>query len=76
MKNGKDIRNMAALFKHVHRHRTEKRKLIINLITSSNCWAGINDLRPKFTAISARNNLTHKKPDCNRTLSNEKNKEY
>ena len=52
---------MAALFKHIHRHRIGKQKLIINLINSSYCWAGVNDLRPKFKAISARNNLRHKK---------------
>ena len=63
---------MATLFKYLHRHRTEKQKLIINLINSSNCWTGINDLHPKYTALSARHNLRHKKPDFNRTLSNDK----
>ena len=52
---------MAAFFKHIHRHRTEKQKLIINLINSSYCWTGINDLHPKFTALSARDDLRHKK---------------
>ena len=54
------------------RHLSEKQKVANSIIASSNCWAGINDLRPKFTALSARHNLTHKKPDCNRTFSNDK----
>ena len=60
---------------HIRRrlwHVSEKQRIVNRIIASSNCWASINDLRPKFTAISARNNLTHKKPDCNRTLNNEK----
>ena len=57
----KDIRKMAVHFKHIHRPRTAKQKLINNLITNSNSWTGINDLHPKFTALSARDNLTHKK---------------
>ena len=52
---------MAAHFKHIHRSRTGKQKLIINLINSSYCWTGISDLRPKFAALSARHNLVHKK---------------
>ena len=52
---------MAAHFKHIHRSRTGKQKLIINLINSSNCWSSISDLRPKFTALSARDDLTYKK---------------
>lgn len=52
---------MAALFRQLHRHRTDKQKVINNLITNSNSWTGINDLHPKFTALSARDNLTHKK---------------
>ena len=67
---------MAAHIMRMFRHLSEKQKVANRIIASSNCWAGINDLRPKFKALSARNNLTHKKPDGNRTLSNEKNKEY
>ena len=52
---------MAAFFKHIYRHRTDKQKVINNLIASSNCWTGISDLHPKFTALSVRDNLTHKK---------------
>ena len=63
---------MAAHFIRRIRHLSEKQRMVNRIIASSNCWAGINDLRPKFTALSARNNLTHKKPDCNRTLNNEK----
>ena len=48
---------MAALFRQLHGHRAEKRKLIINLINSSDCWTGINDLRPKYGALSPRNHL-------------------
>ena len=43
------------------RHISEKQKLIINLINSSDCWSSIRNLHPKFTALSARDNLTHKK---------------
>ena len=56
---------MAALFKHIHRHRTEKQKLVINLINSSYCWASVNDLRSQLTRIHPRN---IKRPDCNRTI--------
>ena len=52
---------MAVHFKHIHRPRTAKQKLINNLITNSNCWSSISDLRPKFAALSARHNLVHKK---------------
>lgn len=52
---------MAAFFRQLHRHRTDKQKVINNLIASSNCWAGINDLHPKSAALSARDDLTHKK---------------
>ena len=54
------------------RHLSEKQRLVNRIIASSNCWVGVNDLRPKYTALSARHNLTHKKPDGNRTLSNDK----
>ena len=43
------------------RHLSEKQKIANRIIASSNCWSSISDLRPKFTALSARNNLTHKK---------------
>ena len=46
---------MAVLFKHIYRHKSEKQKLIINLVNSSNCWASSNDLHPKFTRIHPRN---------------------
>ncbi|QHJ77809.1 MAG: hypothetical protein [Bacteriophage sp.] len=55
---------MAALFRHLHRHRAEKRKLTANLINSSNCWTGINDYRFKPARTITRN---IKKPDGNRT---------
>lgn len=42
-------------------HVSEKQRIVNCIIASSNCWAGINDLRPKFAALSARDNLTHKK---------------
>lgn len=51
---------MAALFGKLHRHRIEKRKLIINLINSSDCWTGINDLRPKYGTLSPRHHLKMK----------------
>ncbi|WP_294891441.1 hypothetical protein [uncultured Lactobacillus sp.] len=57
MKDGKDIDEMAALFRQLHRHRTDKQKVINNLIASSDCWASIRDLHPKFTTLSARHNL-------------------
>ena len=68
------------------RHLSEKQKLINRIIASSNCWSGISDLHPKFTALSARHNLRKKKqmksdfwqkksPTTNRTLSNEKIKD-
>ncbi|QHJ84951.1 MAG: hypothetical protein [Caudoviricetes sp.] len=43
------------------RHISEKQRVTNRIIASSNCWAGINDLRPKFTALSARDDLTYKK---------------
>lgn len=52
---------MAAHFKHIHRPRIAKHKLINNLITNSDCWSNISDLRTKFAALSARDNLRHKK---------------
>ena len=51
---------MAAIFVKLHRHRIEKQKLIINLINSSDCWTGINDLRPKYGTLSPRNHLKQK----------------
>ena len=63
---------MAAHVIHRFRHSSEEQRLVNRLIASSNCWASISDLRPKFTALSARDNLEHKKPDGNRTLSNKK----
>ena len=63
---------MAAHIIRRFRHLSEKQRVTNRIIASSNCWAGINDLRPKFKAISARHNLAHKKPDGNRTLTNDK----
>ena len=53
---------MAALFRHLHRHRAEKRKLTANLINSSNCWTGINDYRFKPTREIARNIKKARRP--------------
>ena len=58
---GKDIDDMAALFRQLHRHRTDKQKVINNLITSSDSWSSIRDLHPKLEALSARDDLVHKK---------------
>lgn len=58
---GKDIRRMAAHIIRRFRDLPEKQKVVNRIIASSNCWSGINDLRPKFTALSARNNLSRKK---------------
>lgn len=52
---------MAVHFKHIHRLRTAKQKLINNLIASSDCWSSIRDLHPKLEALSARDDLVHKK---------------
>ena len=52
---------MAAPIIRRFRHISEKQRVVNRIIASSNCWAGINDLRPKFTALSARDNLRHKK---------------
>ena len=52
---------MAALFRQLHRHRTDKQKVINNLIVSSDSWYSIRDLHPKFKALSARDDLRHKK---------------
>ena len=58
---GKDIRRMAAHVIHRFRHLSEKQRLVNRIIASSNCWSSISDLRPKFTALSARDNLSRKK---------------
>ena len=52
---------MAAHIIRRFRHLSEKQRIVNRIIASSNCWAGINDLRSKFIALSARDNLTHKK---------------
>lgn len=52
---------MAAHIIRRFRRLSEKQKLINRIIASSNCWSGINDLHPKFTALSARHNLSRKK---------------
>ena len=43
------------------RHLSEKQKLVNRIIASSDSWSSIRDLHPKFTALSARDDLTHKK---------------
>ena len=58
---GKDIRRMAAHIIRRFRHLSEKQRIVNNIIASSNCWAGINDLHPKFKAFSARDDLNRKK---------------
>ena len=63
---GKDIRSMAAHVIRRLRHLSEKQRIVNRIIASSNCWASVNDLRPKFTALSARDDLGTKKPDKNR----------
>ena len=67
-----DITTMAAHIIRRFRCMSEKQRVTNRIIASSNSWSSISDLRPKFTALSARHNLRHKKPDCNRTLSNDK----
>ena len=52
---------MAAHFIRRLRHLSEKQRVTNRIIASSNCWSSISDLRPKFVALSARDNLTHKK---------------
>lgn len=52
---------MAAHFIRRFRHLSEKQRVTNRVIASSNCWAGINDLHPKSAALSARDDLTHKK---------------
>ena len=64
---GKDIRRMAAHIIRRLRYLSEKQRVTNRIIASSNCWSSISDLRPKYTALSARDNLAHKKPDGNRT---------
>lgn len=59
--SGKDFKKMAARIRYLHRHKSEKQNLIINLINSSNCCTGINDYRFKPTR-----NI--KKPNGNRTF--------
>ncbi len=58
---GKDIRRMAAHIMRMFRHLSEKQRIVNSIIASSNCWAGINDLHTKYTALSARDDLRHKK---------------
>lgn len=48
---------MAAHIIRRFRHVSEKQKIVNRLIASSNCWASISDLCPKYTALSARDNL-------------------
>ena len=48
---------MAAHIIRRFRRLSEKQKIINRIIASSDCWSGINDLRPKFTALSARDDL-------------------
>lgn len=52
---------MAAHFIRRFRHLSEKQRLVNRIIASSNCCASIGDLHPKFTALSARDDLSRKK---------------
>lgn len=58
---GKDIRRMAAHIIRRLRHMSEKQRITNRIIASSNCWASIRDLHPKFTALSAGHHLKEKK---------------
>ena len=51
---------MAAHFIRRLRHLSEKQRLVNRIIASSDCWSSISDLRPKFTALSARHHLKEK----------------
>ena len=44
------------------RHLSEKQKIINRIIDSSNSWSGINDLRSKYTSLSARDLGQQKNP--------------
>lgn len=46
---------MAASIRYLHRHQTEKQKLITNLTSCSNSWAGIDDLCSKYAALPSGN---------------------
>ncbi|QHJ78344.1 MAG: hypothetical protein [Bacteriophage sp.] len=52
---------MAAHIKRRFGHMSEKQRITNRIIASSNCWASIRDLHPKYTALSARHNLSRKK---------------
>ena len=52
---------MAAHVIRRFRHLSEKQRVVNRIIASSNCWASIRDLYPKYTALSARHNLSRKK---------------
>lgn len=60
--SGKDFKKMAARIRYLHRHKSEKQKLIINLINSSNSWAGIDDLCSKYAALPSGNLGNKKSP--------------
>ncbi|WP_294836835.1 hypothetical protein [uncultured Lactobacillus sp.] len=52
---------MAAHIMRKLRHLSEKQRIVNRIVASSDCWTSISDLRPKFTALSASNDLKHKK---------------
>lgn len=57
----KDITTMAAHIIRKLRHLSEKQRIVNRIVAFSDCWTSISDLCPKFTALSARDNLRHKK---------------
>ena len=52
---------MAAHVIRRFRHLSEKQRITNCIIASSDCWTSIRDLHPKFTALSARDDLSRKK---------------
>ena len=46
---------MATFFSNIHRCKTEHQKVTDNLIITSHCWAGINDLSAIAAGIDSRN---------------------
>ncbi|RMC24455.1 hypothetical protein F5ESL0245_04590 [Lactobacillus sp. ESL0245] len=46
---------MGKLFKNLHRPRTTHQDVTDNLIITSHCWAGINDLSAIAAGIDSRN---------------------
>jgi hypothetical protein len=46
---------MGKLFKHLHRPRATRQKVTDNLIITSHCWTGINDLAVSATGKNTWN---------------------